>query len=161
MVPSSKNQTIAHSSKFLFRFLLLSHEKIKDFTHRTSKCMKTTRKKISRKVFDAQQKRIDEHYDVGIHCIESWDNYFAPKIIQNELHVESEAWIDNFIHLQYSMASKEQIHYVCYDKDIFKWKSAWSSWLLSWLTSSTVFLTLFYCYVSCVFIIMSFDHKES
>ena len=41
--------------------------------------------------------------------MESWDNYFALKLIQNEACVESEIEIDDFTHLQDSMVFKEKV----------------------------------------------------
>ena len=85
--------------------------------------MKKTEKIISRKVFDMQQNRINENYGIGAYFIESWENSFAPKLIQNETYVESEIEINDFFHLKDSKSSKEQIHSISSDKEIFKFKT--------------------------------------
>ena len=33
---------------------------------------------ISKNIFDTQQNKIDDHYGIVIHRMDSWDNYFAP-----------------------------------------------------------------------------------
>ena len=59
--------------------------------------------------------------------MEYWDNFFAPKLIQNETFVKLEVDINNFVHPQDSKASNDIVHLVSSDKEIFKLKTTWSS----------------------------------